>query len=171
VLALVVAVADNGTIGVRNGLPWRLPKDLQRFKALTLGKPIIMGRKTFESIGKPLPGRSNIVITRQPDLQLPGCIVVSSLAAAIRTAQTVGHAADHPASDEVMVIGGAEIYRQALPQAARVYLTRVQATIAGDASFPDLNATEWREVACEECPADERHAYAYSFVVLDRISN
>jgi dihydrofolate reductase len=167
VLALIVAVADNGTIGVRNGLPWRLPEDLQRFKALTLGKPIIMGRKTFESIGKPLPGRTNIVITRQTDLQLPGCIVVPSLEAAIRAAHTASHATSY----EVLVIGGAEIYRQALPQAARVYLTRVHVSIAGDASFPDLNTTEWRESAREECPADERHAYAYSFVVLDRVSN
>lgn len=162
-LALVVAVADNGAIGVRNELPWRLPKDLQRFKALTLGKPIIMGRKTFESIGKPLPRRTNIVITRQTALEIPGCIVVSSLDAALRTAAECD-------GGDIMIIGGADIYRQALPQAARIYLTRVHATIEGDTSFPLISVSDWRESLREDHPADERHAYAYSFVVLDRIS-
>lgn len=160
-LALVVAVADNGTIGARNGLPWRLPEDLKRFKALTLGKPVIMGRKTFDSIGKPLPGRTNIVITRQAGLPLEGCIVVPSLSDAMRAAAV-------QAPDEAMIIGGAEIYRQALPLATRVYLTRVHAQIEGDASFTELNASEWRELKREDYPADERHCYAYSFIVLER---
>lgn len=158
-LSLIVAVADNGVIGQQNGLPWRLPEDLKRFKALTMGKPIVMGRKTFDSIGKPLPGRTNIVITRQPELSLPGCVVVASLPAAIAAA---GNA------EEIMVIGGADIYRQALPAAQRVYLTQVHAQVEGDVSFPPLDARHWRELAREDYPADERHAHAYSFVILAR---
>ncbi len=158
-LSLIVAVADNGVIGQRNGLPWRLPEDLKRFRTLTMGKPVIMGRKTFDSIGKPLPGRINIVITRQAGLSLPGCLVVDSLPAAIAAAGAV---------DEAMIIGGAEVYRQALPTAQRVYLTRVHAQVEGDACFPELNAQQWRELEREDYPADERHAYAYSFVILER---
>jgi dihydrofolate reductase len=158
-VSLIVAVADNGVIGQRNGLPWRLPEDLKRFKALTMGKPIIMGRKTYDSIGKPLPGRTNIVITRQPGLSLPGCVVAGSLPAAVDAAGAV---------DEVMVIGGAEIYRQALPMTQRVYLTRVHAQVEGDACFPALAPEQWQEVAREDYPADERHAHAFSFVILAR---
>jgi len=160
VISLVVAVADNGVIGVNNQLPWRLPNDLQRFKAITMGKAIIMGRKTFESIGKPLPGRRNIVVSRRADLAIEGCDVASSIQAAIDAAD---------GGDELMVIGGADIYRQALPMAKRIYLTRVHADIPGDAGFPQLGA-EWREVSCEDCMADERHAYPYSFVVLERVA-
>lgn len=159
-LTLIVAVADNGVIGRQNELPWRLPEDLKRFKALTMGKPIIMGRKTFESIGKPLPGRTNIVITRQADLSLPGCVLVDSLPAALAAAGNV---------DEAMVIGGGEIYRQALARADRVELTEVHAAIEGDARFPALEAQQWRQVAREDYPADERHAHAYSFVTLERV--
>lgn len=132
-LTLIVAVADNGVIGRQNELPWRLPEDLKRFKALTMGKPIVMGRKTFESIGKPLPGRTNIVVSRQAGLSLPGCVVVDSLAAALAAA---GHV------DEVMIIGGGEIYRQALAQADCVQLTEVHAAIEGDARFPALDAQQ-----------------------------
>ena len=160
-LTLIVAVADNGVIGRQNELPWRLPEDLKRFKALTMGKPIVMGRKTFESIGKPLPGRTNIVITRQAGLSLPGCVLVDSVPAAVAAAGEV---------DEVMIIGGGDIYRQALSQANRVQLTEVHAAIDGDAYFPELNAQQWREVAREDYPADERHAHAYSFVTLERVS-
>lgn len=160
-LALVVAAADNDVIGVHNTLPWRLPEDLKRFKALTMGKPIIMGRKTFDSIGKPLPGRTNIVVTRQPQLQLEGCVVVASVADALRRAAEL-HA------DEALIIGGAQIYREVLPQAHRIYLTRVHAHVDGDAHLPALNPREWRETAREDYSADERHAYAYSFIVLER---
>lgn len=159
-LTLIVAVADNGVIGRQNELPWRLPEDLKRFKALTMGKPIVMGRKTFESIGKPLPGRTNIVVSRQAGLSLPGCVVVDSLAAALAAA---GHV------DEVMIIGGGEIYRQALAQADCVQLTEVHAAIEGDARFPALDAQQWRQIAREDYPADERHAHAYSFVTLERV--
>ena len=157
-ISLIVAVADSGAIGINNTLPWRLPNDLQRFKAVTMGKPIVMGRKTFESIGKPLPGRQNIVITRSA-LHIDGCTVVNSLDAALQCANN---------SDEVMFIGGAEIYRQVLPHAQRVYLTQVHATIDGDAGFPQLNVNEWRETSRERHAADERHVHPYSFITLER---
>lgn len=168
-ISLVVAVADNGTIGVNNGLPWRLPDDLQRFKFITLGKPVIMGRKTFESIGKPLPGRHNIVVTRNAGLKIEGCTVASSLDAALQCAGDDKAADDKNADDqEIMIIGGADIYRQALSRAQRVYLTQVHAVIHGDANFPQLNDVEWHEVFREHHLPDERHAHAYSFVILER---
>ncbi|MGE0189276.1 MAG: dihydrofolate reductase [Steroidobacteraceae bacterium] len=157
-ISLIVAVANNGVIGQHNGLPWRLPDDLRRFKVLTMGKPIIMGRKTYDSIGKALPGRTNIVITRQADLRLPGCTVVNSLASACNSV----------VADELMVIGGADIYRQALPLARRIYLTQVHADVEGDAYFPVLDEA-WHESMREACPADERHAHAYSFITLERM--
>lgn len=153
-------MADNGVIGVNNQLPWRLPADLQHFKAITMGKPIIMGRKTFNSIGKPLPGRQNIVITRA-HIDIAGCTVVNSIEAALRCTQ---------GDDEVMIIGGAEIYRQVLPQVQRIYLTQVHKAIDGDAVFPPLHMNEWRETLCERHGADDRHAYDYSFLVLERIA-
>ena len=162
-VSLIVAVAEHGVIGQGNALPWRLPEDLKRFKALTMGKPIIMGRKTFDSIGKPLPGRTNIVVTRQAGLQLPGCTVVASLVEAISAASAIRE----NMTDEIMIIGGAEIYRQALALAQRIYLTRVHAAIAGDARFV-IDESQWREIAREDYAADERHAHAYSFVVMER---
>ncbi len=160
-ISLIVAVADHGVIGQQNALPWRLSGDLKRFKAVTMGKPIIMGRKTFDSIGKPLPGRANIVVTRQSDLQLPGCVVVSSLEQALTSVQ----------ADEYMIIGGAEIYRQALPLAQRVYLTRVHANISGDAFFPVLEPSQWHETSREDAPADEQNQYAHSFITLERVKS
>lgn len=159
-ISLVVAVAENGVIGHGNTLPWHLPADLQRFKSLTLGKPIVMGRKTHESIGRPLPGRTNIIVSRQAGLQFEGCIVVGSLAAAIAAAGQV---------DEVAVIGGAEIYAQALSSADVIYLTRVHASVIGDTLFPALSADEWHERTVETHAADERHAFAFSFIELVRI--
>lgn len=159
-LSIVVAASENNVIGVRNELPWRLPDDLRRFKALTMGKPILMGRKTFESIGKPLPGRTNIVVTRQKDLSIPGCVVTSSIAQALERA-------DAP---EVMVIGGAQIYAEVLPDVSTIHLTRVHTSVEGDAHLPQLMPNEWREVSREEHPADEQHAYAFSFVTLERVS-
>jgi dihydrofolate reductase len=158
-ISIIVAADDHGGIGSRGRLPWHLPHDLKRFKALTMGKPIVMGRKTWASIGRPLPGRRNIVISRQTDFDAPGAEVVGSLDAAL------AKAGDAP---EVCVIGGAEIYRLALPLARRVHLTRVHATVDADAHFPDLDPARWEEVAREDHPADERHAYAYSFVELRR---
>ncbi len=137
-VSLIVAMARNGVIGRDGGLPWHLPEDLRHFKELTLGKPIIMGRLTHESIGRPLPGRTNIVISRNPAHDAPGCVVVTSLADAIKHAATlVG------VDGEVMVIGGAQIYREALPRADRLYLTRVEVDAEGDTVFPELDASDW----------------------------
>jgi len=160
-ISLVVAAAENGTIGSDNRLPWHLPGDLKRFKALTLGHPILMGRKTFASIGKPLPGRTNIVMSRQRGLELPGCHVVGSLSDAIEIA------GDAP---ELCVIGGAELYAQALSSAHVIHLTRVHATVPGDVKFPPLEPGEWRERVLARHDSDERHAYAFSFVELQRVS-
>ena len=154
-------MAENRVIGRANRLPWRLPADLRRFKSVTMGKPVIMGRKTYESIGKPLPRRSNIVVTRDPDYRAPGCQVVHSLEQALEAG--AGHA-------EVMVIGGAELYRQALGRAQRIYLTLVRAEVEGDALFPDIEPQQWRELERESHRADERNQYDYDFVTLQRVS-
>lgn len=160
-LSIIVAVAANGVIGSANQLPWRLPDDLKRFKALSLGKPIVMGRKTFDSIGRPLPGRLNIVISRQAGLEIPGCRVVTSIDEAVAAAQP---------APEIVIVGGAEIYRQALPQVSTIHLTRVHAEVPGDVRFPELREQEWREVAKEYHPADERHAHAFTFCTLERVA-
>lgn len=159
-ISLVVAAAENGVIGADNKLPWHLPDDLRRFKALTMGKPILMGRKTHESIGRPLPGRTNIVITRQRGLALPGCIVVNTLEQATAAA---GGAA------EIAIIGGAQLYALALSSAQVIQLTRVHAQPPGDARFPALLPHEWRERVIGTHAADERHAFAFTFVELERI--
>ncbi|HKU13683.1 MAG TPA: type 3 dihydrofolate reductase [Steroidobacteraceae bacterium] len=159
-ISLIVAAAQNGVIGSDNRLPWHLPDDLKRFKALSLGKPVVMGRRTFESIGKPLPGRTNIVVSRQPGLAIAGAIVARSLDAALAAA------GDAP---EIVVIGGAEIFRQVLPRADTVHLTRVHASVDGDAVFPQLDPGAWRQSAVEHHAADERHQYAFDFVTLQRI--
>jgi dihydrofolate reductase len=159
IVSLLAAVAANGVIGRDNRLPWNLPDDLKRFKSLTVGKPILMGRKTFESIGKALPGRTNLVLTRSREWSSPGAVVVHSLDEALERA---GDAAD------LVVVGGAEIYRVALPIAQQVYLTRVHAAVEGQTVFPTLKEEEWREVQREEHPADDRHAFAMSFCVLQR---
>lgn len=158
-ITLVAAVAKNGVIGRDGDLPWRLPDDLQAFKRLTLGKPVVMGRKTWESIGRPLPERLNVVMTRSEGFAAPGASVVSSAEAALELL------ADQA---EVMVIGGGAIYRQFLGRADRIYLTEVDAEIDGDVTFPDLDAAEWVEVSREHHPADERHAHAFTLVRLDR---
>jgi dihydrofolate reductase len=159
-VSLVVAAARNGVIGRDNDLPWRLPTDRRHFRRVTLGKPVIMGRLTWESIGKPLDGRTNIVVTRDPRYSAPGCRVVQSFAAALAAAE--------PAA-EVMVVGGSQIYALALPVADRIYLTRVEAEIDGDVFFPDPPASEWREVESREAPADARNPHALRFITLDRI--
>lgn|SRR5215831_539985 len=158
-IALVVAASENNLIGQGNALPWRLPADMKRFKELTMGKPIVMGRKTYESIGRPLPGRANIVISRTTGLAIPGCTVYGSLDAAF--------AALH-AAPEICVIGGAEIYRSALPFVDVIYLTRVHTTLGGDVYLPPLPMNEWRETHRERHAADERHLHAFSFITLQR---
>jgi dihydrofolate reductase len=161
-ITLVVAVADSGVIGRDNGLPWHLPEDLKRFKRLTLGKPVIMGRKTFESIGKPLPGRQNIVVTRDANYRRDGTVSVSGVDDALRVATGAGEVA------EVMVIGGAELFRLFLPRAARVHLTRVHGNIEGDVVWPALEPRDWRVVERSEFPKDERHAYDMTFEMWEK---
>jgi dihydrofolate reductase len=161
-ISIIAAVAQNGVIGADNRLPWHLPDDLKRFKALSMAKPIVMGRRTFDSIGKPLPGRTNIVVSRQPGLAIAGTIVAPSLDAALAAAGAV---------PEVVVIGGAEIFRQVLPRTAVVHLTRVHARIAGDVVFPELDPDRWRETVVEHHAADERHQYAFTFVTLERVAS
>jgi dihydrofolate reductase len=164
-LALIVAMAQNRVIGINNNLPWYLPNDLKYFKAVTMGKPVIMGRKTHESIGKPLPGRTNIVITRDASFQAAGCKIVHSLAEAIELAENICLI---DGGDEVIVMGGAQIYELALADADRLYLTEVHAEIEGDAFFPEVDKQYWQEVAREDYKAEGPNPYAYSFLALDR---
>lgn len=154
-VSIIVATDERGAIGMDGGLPWRLPDDLRRFKALTLGKPVVMGRKTWDSIGRPLPGRHNIVITRQAGLELPGATVVASFG------QALAAAGDVP---EVCIIGGAEIYRLALPHTDVIHRTRVHATVSADTYFPALVPDEWDEQVRAEHPVDDRHSFAYAYV-------
>ena len=158
-ISLIVAASENNVIGVQGELPWRLSDDLRRFKAVTMGKPIVMGRKTFESIGKPLPGRQNIVITRQAEFVADGCDVVTSIEDAVATAGD---------ADEIMIIGGSEIYALFLPAADRLYLTRVHAEIDGDAFLPAIGEGDWQLVDSERYPADERNEFDYSFMTYER---
>jgi dihydrofolate reductase len=161
-ISLIDAMAQNGVIGRGNSLPWRrLPDDLRRFKEFTLGKPVLMGRKTFESIGRPLPGRANLVLTRDRSWFANGVIAVHSVEEALLQTRTC---------DEVVAIGGAEIYRLLLPYARRIYLTHVHADVAGDSYFPAFDSTQWDDVECRSHPADERHAYPLTFVTLERRS-
>ncbi|MDX1755787.1 MAG: dihydrofolate reductase [Marinobacter sp.] len=165
--ALIVAMARNRVIGRNNALPWYLPGDLRYFKQATLGKPILMGRKTFESIGRPLPGRLNVVITRNADWQAPeGVRRAASLADALITAEAQ---AELEGGDEVMVIGGGQIYAEALPLVDRMYVTQVHAEVEGDAYFPEVNWDEWEEIGREDFSASDNNPYDYSFVVYQRL--
>lgn len=157
---LIVAMAKNRAIGLDNKMPWRLPADFAWFKRHTLGHPVIMGRKTFESIGRPLPGRRNIVVSRNPQWHTQGCDVFSSLRAALTSCDL---------TEPVFIIGGASLYREALPIADRLYLTEVDASPAGDTFFPPLQADQWREVSREHRVADVQNAHAMDFVILDRV--
>jgi dihydrofolate reductase len=163
ILSLVVARADNGIIGRDNALPWRISADLKHFKRLTVGKPVVMGRRTFESIGKPLPGRHNIVLTRDPGWSAEGVTIAPNLAEAIAAAGLVPNAR----ADEIMIIGGAQIYAEALPSARRVHLTEVHASPAGDTLLPAFNPALWYETAREDHAADGEQP-GYSFVTLER---
>jgi len=165
-VAIYVAVAANGVIGRDNGLPWRLSSDLKRFKAGTMGKPIVMGRKTFESIGKPLPGRLNIVVTRDRAFRAEGVETAGSLEDALTLARVRGRCM--AGADEICVVGGGEIYRQALPLADRLYVTHVLADFDGDARFPEIDRATWRPVASEEVPAGERDSHATRYAVYER---
>src|SRR5690348_5097167 len=159
VVSLVVAMARNRVIGRNNTLPWRLSEDLKRFKAITMGKPILMGRRTFESIGKPLPGRANLVMTRDRAWQANGVLTVGSVAEAIERSRR---------APELAVIGGAEVYRLALPVAEIIYLTRVEADIEGDTWFPELDPRAWSEEVVTTYPADEKNQYPTTYLTLKR---
>ncbi len=162
---MIAAMTPARVIGANNTMPWHLPADLKHFKAVTLGKPVIMGRKTYESIGRALPGRENIVITHQADYSLPDATVVNSCDAAIEHAKAL-------AVEEIMVIGGGLIYQTLLPKADRLYLTFIDADVKGDTFFPKYDEKAyWREIAREHREADERNAYALDFVTLERVSS
>ena len=157
--SIVVAVARNGVIGRDNALPWRLPSDLAHFRKVTMGHPVVMGRRTYESIGKPLPGRVNIVVTRNPAFRAPGCTVVSSLDEAWRAA---GRA------DEVCVIGGTTLFEETLPMADVIHLTEVEADVEGDTYFPSFDRGDWSVEEIARHPADERNAYPTRILELTR---
>lgn len=161
-IALIAALSRERVIGKDGALPWRLSADLKRFKALTLGHPVIMGRKTFESIGRPLPGRTNVVVTRNRSFAAAGCVVAHSVADAIERAR------QSPGADEAFVIGGEEVFREALPLAQRMFLTEVDGAYAGDAFFPEFDRGEWRERGREPHPAGDG-APAHVYVDLERI--
>ena len=163
IISLIVAVSRNGVIGVDNQLPWHLPDDLRYFKSVTMGKPLIMGRKTHESIGRPLPGRANIVLTRDRQWTAEGVVVVNDLDAAIAAAK---RACDASHVDEVMIIGGEQIYKMTLDTAHRLYLTEVDADVEGDAFFPAVDTQQWYK-SREQLP-ENTEAYRYRFVVLER---
>ncbi|TXS92682.1 dihydrofolate reductase [Parahaliea aestuarii] len=164
-LGVIVAVADNGVVGRDNALPWHLPGDLAWFKRNTLGKPVIMGRRTWESIGRPLPGRLNIVVSRNPDYCADGATVTGSLQSAL----ALGRArAASDGAEEVMVIGGPGLYAEALPLADRFYVTEVHAEVAGDAVLPPVDWSAWREISRERQKAANSASYDYSFVVFER---
>jgi dihydrofolate reductase len=158
-ISIIAAMAENRVIGYDNALPWKLPADLQHFKALTVGKPIVMGRKTWESLPGLLPDRPHIVISNNPAYQAAGCTVVNSVDAALNAA------GDAP---EVMVVGGAHIYEQALPLAKRIYLTLVHTVVEGDTLFPEYDMDQWYELVREHHPSDESNPYPYTFLTLQR---
>ena len=159
-ISLIVAMAKNGVIGRDNQLPWRLPADLAHFKRVTMGKPMIMGRKTWESLPGLLPGRRHIVVTRDKAYRAEGCTLVNSLDQALEAAGEV---------PEVMVVGGGTIYKEMLPRADRLHLTLVDADVEGDARFPEIDFDQWRERKRESHPADERNPHSYTFLELERV--
>jgi dihydrofolate reductase len=160
ILSIIVALSENNVVGINNQLPWHLSADLKRVKALTMGHHLIMGRKTYESIGKPLPGRTNVIITRNKNFNAEGCVVVSSLTEAFEKAKD---------DNEAFVFGGGEIFREALPKVNKIYMTRIHQHFEGDTRFPELNPKEWREISRQDYNADEKNNYSYSFIDLERI--
>jgi len=161
-LSLIVAMATNRTIGLNNKMPWHLSADLQHFKKITMGQPIIMGRKTFESIGRPLPGRQNIIISRNTDYQQQGCSVFNDLDSALQSCTE---------NDEVFVIGGATLYKATLARADRLYITEIHNEFKGDTWFPEIQQAQWREVEREDINDDNSVDFNYSFMTYDRSIN
>lgn len=161
-ISIIVAMAQNNTIGINNTLPWRCPADLKHFKSLTMGHHMIMGRKTFDSIGKALPGRTTVVVTRNTTLQTEGCIMAHSLQ------QAVAACVD---DSEIFVVGGAELYALALPMTRTLYITEIQQNIKGDASFPNFNKTDWHEVSREKNSQQQPQPLQFHFVTYTRKTN
>jgi len=161
-LSILVAMARNRTIGANNTLPWRCPEDLKHFKAITMGHHIVMGRNTFDSIGKPLPGRITVVVTRNRELSIEDCIIAHSLQEAI--AASAG-------DEEIFIVGGAEVYAQALPLADKLYITEIQMDVAGDAHFPELDKNQWLETSRERRRQETPQPLEYHFVIYRRKSN
>ena len=161
IISFIVAASTNNVIGKNNQLPWSLPNDMKFFKNITWAMPVLMGRKSFESLGKPLPGRLNVVITRQNNWKPEGATVVHSVEDAIKVATTADY-------NEAFIIGGGEIFKEAMPVADKIYLTRVDVNLEGDAFFPVMNPKEWLMVSEQSFPTDEKHAYAYHFQLWER---
>lgn len=159
-ISLIVAMSKNRVIGRDNKMPWHLSADLKRFRAITMNSPILMGRKTFESIGKPLDGRTNLILSKNINYQPQGCLVFQSLESALNEAKKYG--------EEVFIIGGATLYEIALPLAKRLYLTDIQAEFEGDTLFPEFDVNEWNEIACEQIDNDEKVDFSYRFLTLEK---
>ena len=159
-VSIIVAIAENGVIGDKNALLWNIKEDMRRFRSTTTGHPVIMGRKTFESIGRPLPKRTNVVITRDTELQIEGCTMAHSLTEAVEMFDS---------SEEVFIIGGAQIYSQAMPIADRLYLTIIDKEYEGDSSFPEIDYNSWRQISCEKFERGEEFEYPFSFITLERV--
>ena len=157
-ISIIAAIAENGVIGRDNTLPWKLPADLQYFKKVTMGHPIIMGRKNYEDIGRPLPGRQNIILTRDKTYRAEGCTVVHSLEEAIECAK----------NKEMFIVGGSEIYRLFLPHADRMYITHIHEPVEGNVLFPEYENSEWKQISNEPHQADEKNSMAYTFCVYER---
>lgn len=167
IISLLVAMSRNRVIGRDNALPWHLPEDLRFFKRVTMGKPVVMGRTTYDSIGKPLVDRENIVITRNPDFDADGVHIVNSIEEALALSVQLAAPEQDP---EIMVIGGGQIFEQTLPIAHRIYLTQINADIDGDVYFPQFSRDQWHEVARENMPATEKNPFTWSFLILERES-
>ena len=159
-ISIIVAVAKNGVIGDKNSLLWRLREDMIHFRTTTSGHPVVMGRKTYDSIGRPLPKRTNVVITRDTELQIEGCTMAHSLTEAVEMFDS---------SEEVFIIGGAQIYSQAMPIADRLYLTIIDKEYEGDSSFPEIDYNSWRQISCEKFERGEEFEYPFSFITLERV--
>lgn len=159
--SIIVALDQNNGIGYQNRMPWHLPAELKRFKALTMGHHLIMGRKTFESIGRPLPGRTTIIVTRNQRYQAEGCLVSHSVSEALRLAETRGES-------EVFICGGETIYRKSIPGANRLYITRIHAKFQTDTFFPDFDVSLWQEIDTDFSPVDEKNPYPFTFSIYER---
>ncbi|MBQ6584792.1 MAG: dihydrofolate reductase [Alistipes sp.] len=159
-ISIIVAIAKNGVIGDKNTLLWHLREDMIHFRTITSGHPVVMGRKTYDSIGRPLPKRTNVVITRDTELQIEGCTMAHSLTEAVEMFDS---------SEEVFIIGGAQIYNQAMPLADRLYLTIIDKEYEGDSSFPEIDYNSWRQISCEKFERGEAFEYPFSFITLERV--